>query len=40
VTDPRQLAADPLSVLARVPSLAGTPRQVTALHGGLTTQNF
>lgn len=40
MTDPRQLAADPLSVLARVPSLAGTPRQVTALHGGLTNQNF
>ncbi len=40
MTDPRQLTADPLSVLARVPSLAGTPRQVTALPGGLTNQNF
>ncbi len=31
---------DPVSVLARVPSLAGTPRTVTALPGGLTNQNF
>jgi thiamine kinase-like enzyme len=28
------------AVLARVPSLAGTPRRVTALAGGLTNQNF
>ena len=28
------------AVLARVPSLAGTPRQVTALPGGLTNLNF
>jgi thiamine kinase-like enzyme len=27
-------------MLARVPSLAGTPRQVTPLPGGLTNQNF
>jgi len=27
-------------VLARVPSLAGTPRQVSVLSGGLTNQNF
>ncbi|HSR84393.1 MAG TPA: choline/ethanolamine kinase family protein [Streptosporangiaceae bacterium] len=32
--------AGPLAVLARVPSLAGTPRQITALPGGLTNQNF
>jgi thiamine kinase-like enzyme len=38
VTDLR--AADPLTVLARVPSLARTPRQITALPGGLTNQNF
>jgi aminoglycoside phosphotransferase (APT) family kinase protein len=31
---------DPLAVLARVPSLAGTPRVVTVLSGGLTNQNF
>ena len=31
---------DPLAVLARVPSLAGTPRVVTALSGGLTNHNF
>ncbi len=30
----------PLAVLARVPSLAGTPRQVSPLPGGLTNQNF
>jgi thiamine kinase-like enzyme len=30
----------PLAALARVPSLAGTPRQVSALPGGLTNQNF
>src|SRR5260370_10874286 len=27
-------------MLARVPSLAGTPRQITPLPGGLTNQNF
>lgn len=32
--------ADPIEAFARVPSLAGTPRQVTALPGGLTNQNF
>jgi thiamine kinase-like enzyme len=40
VTDPRRANADPLAVLARVPSLAGTPRQVSVLSGGLTNQNF
>ena len=30
----------PEAVLARLPSLAGTPRQVTPLPGGLTNQNF
>jgi len=45
VTNPRQAASvaagdDPLAVLARVPSLAGKPRVVTALPGGLTNQNF
>jgi thiamine kinase-like enzyme len=45
VTNPRQAASvtageDPVAVLARVPSLAGTPRVVTALPGGLTNQNF
>jgi thiamine kinase-like enzyme len=29
-----------LAVLARVPSLAGAPREVTPLPGGLTNQNF
>jgi thiamine kinase-like enzyme len=38
VTDLR--AADPLAALARVPSLARTPRQITVLPGGLTNQNF
>jgi thiamine kinase-like enzyme len=38
VTDLRE--AGPLAVLARVPSLAGTPRQVSELPGGLTNQNF
>jgi thiamine kinase-like enzyme len=38
VTDLRD--ADPIEALARVPSLAGTPRQVTVLPGGLTNQNF
>jgi thiamine kinase-like enzyme len=38
VTDLRE--ADPIEALARVPSLAGTPRQVTPLPGGLTNQNF
>jgi thiamine kinase-like enzyme len=32
--------ADALAVLGRVPSLAGTPRRVSALPGGLTNQNF
>jgi thiamine kinase-like enzyme len=32
--------ADVLAVLGRVPSLAGTPRQVSVLPGGLTNQNF
>jgi thiamine kinase-like enzyme len=40
VTDARVAAADPLAVLSRVPSLAGTPRRVSALPGGLTNQNF
>jgi thiamine kinase-like enzyme len=40
VTDIRPAGADPLAVLARVPSLAGTPRQVSVLSGGLTNQNF
>jgi len=40
VTDLRQADTDPLAVLARVPSLAGTPRQVSVLSGGLTNQNF
>jgi thiamine kinase-like enzyme len=40
VTDLRRADADPLAVLARVPSLAGTPRQVSELSGGLTNQNF
>jgi thiamine kinase-like enzyme len=38
VTDVRE--AGPLAVLARVPSLAGVPRQVSVLPGGLTNQNF
>ena len=32
--------AGPLAALARVPSLAGTPRQISALPGGLTNKNF
>jgi thiamine kinase-like enzyme len=32
--------SEPLAVLARVPSLAGTPRQVSELPGGLTNRNF
>jgi thiamine kinase-like enzyme len=32
--------ADPLALLRRVPSLAGQPRQVTELPGGLTNRNF
>lgn len=40
MTDLRRAEADPLAVLARVPSLAGTPRQVSVLSGGLTNQNF
>jgi thiamine kinase-like enzyme len=40
VTDLRQADADVLAVLGRVPSLAGTPRQVSVLSGGLTNQNF
>jgi thiamine kinase-like enzyme len=35
-----QPGGDPAAVLARVPSLARTPRLVTALPGGLTNQNF
>lgn len=31
---------DPLAVLARVPSLAATPRRVAELPGGLTNRNF
>jgi len=31
---------DPLAVLARVPSLTRTPRQVSELPGGLTNRNF
>lgn len=31
---------DPLAVLARVPSLAATPRRVEELPGGLTNRNF
>jgi thiamine kinase-like enzyme len=38
VTDLRE--AGPLAALARVPSLAGTPRQISALPGGLTNKNF
>jgi thiamine kinase-like enzyme len=38
VTDLRD--ADPIEALARIPSLAGTPRQITTLPGGLTNQNF
>jgi thiamine kinase-like enzyme len=45
VTNPRpatgaEAREDPVAVLARVPSLAATPRVVTALSGGLTNQNF
>ena len=45
MTDVRDADATPgqegaLAVLARVPSLAGTPRQVSRLPGGLTNQNF
>jgi thiamine kinase-like enzyme len=40
VTDLRQAEADLLAVLARVPRLAATPRQVSVLSGGLTNQNF
>jgi thiamine kinase-like enzyme len=45
VTNPRLAASaeagdDPYAVLARVPSLTGTPRVVTPLPGGLTNQNF
>jgi thiamine kinase-like enzyme len=38
VTDLRE--PDALATLARVASLAGTPRQIAALPGGLTNQNF
>jgi thiamine kinase-like enzyme len=38
LADPAEVG--PLAALARVPSLAGTPRQVSALPGGLTNQNF
>jgi thiamine kinase-like enzyme len=34
------VAADALDVIARVPSLAGTPRTVTGLPGGLTNRNY
>jgi thiamine kinase-like enzyme len=34
------VAADALDVIARVPSLAGTPRVVTELPGGLTNRNY
>jgi thiamine kinase-like enzyme len=40
VTDLRRADADPFALLARVPSLAGTPRQVSVLSGGLTNQNY
>jgi thiamine kinase-like enzyme len=40
VTDTRRAATDALAVLASVPSLAGTPRHVSVLSGGLTNQNF
>ena len=40
MTDLRAAGAGPLATLARVPCLAGTPRQVSALPGGLTNQNF
>jgi thiamine kinase-like enzyme len=40
VTDLRRADADPRALLARVPSLAGTPRQVSVLSGGLTNQNY
>ena len=34
------VAADALDVIARVPSLAGSPRVVTELPGGLTNRNY
>ena len=37
---PDDAPGSPLAVLARVPSLAGEPRQVTELPGGLTNRNF
>ena len=45
MTNPRLAASaeagdGPYAVLARVPSLTGTPRVVTPLPGGLTNQNF
>lgn len=40
MTDLRRADADALALLARVPSLAGTPRQVSVLSGGLTNQNY
>jgi thiamine kinase-like enzyme len=43
VTEQRLAApgeTSPLAALARVPSLAGAPRLVSALPGGLTNQNF
>jgi len=40
VTDLRRADADPLALLSGIPSLAGTPRQVSVLSGGLTNQNF
>ena len=38
--DPVPAPTGPEALLARVPSLARTPRQVAALPGGLTNQNF
>jgi len=40
VTDLRPAETGPLAVLARTPSLARTPRRVSALPGGLTNENF
>jgi thiamine kinase-like enzyme len=40
VSDLRDAEVGPLALLARVPSLAGTPRQVSRLPGGLTNENF
>lgn len=40
VTSQPARSLDPAAILARAPSLAGAPRQVTPLPGGLTNQNF